>query len=93
MQFKGYSYFINDEKCNHFLSYIPIELDARCKGFQHMALLSNEIILFKELNLVRPNSKNKLIDDIPPSDFYSFLLHRLVNVFKKKLDENEVEYS
>lgn len=76
-----------------FYTYLPVQLDATCNGFQHMALLSNEQTLFKKLNLVSPNTKNKLIDDLPPSDFYSFLLHRLVNVFKNKLDENDINDS
>lgn len=43
-----------------------------------MALLSNQVTLFKELNLVgsNSNSKNKEISDNPPNDFYNFLLHK-----------------
>ncbi len=44
-----------------------------------MALLSNETTLFKELNLIGEAK------DISPKDFYNFLLHKVVNVFKDKL--------
>lgn len=56
-----------------------------------MALLSNEKTLFRELNLVLPlNDKIKDVDSIPPSDFYSFLLHKLTELFKEKLDKGEI---
>jgi len=67
-----------------FESFLPIQLDATCNGFQHMALLSNEDTLFKELNL----SKNT--QDSDPKDFYNFLLHKSINVFQKKLENNEL---
>ena len=47
-----------------------------------MALLSNEDTLFKELNLVSNTTgkaKTKEISNLTPSDFYNFLLHKLIN--------------
>ena len=52
-----------------------------------MALLSNQDTLFKQLNLVS-NKNNKNKQDLVPSDFYNFLLHKLTNVFKNKQGEN-----
>jgi len=48
-----------------------------------MALLSNEEILFKQLNLV-VQSNNTI-----PSDFYNFLLHKLTKLFEDKLANGE----
>lgn len=69
-----------------FNTYLAVQLDATCNGFQHMALLSNEDTLFKELNLVSKKSNDKELTDLPPSDFYNFLLHRLVTLFQNKVD-------
>jgi hypothetical protein len=49
-----------------------------------LALLSNETTLWKELNLI---SDNKYKDSIP-GDFYSFLLHRILDIFTNKVDSN-----
>jgi hypothetical protein len=52
-----------------------------------MALLSNEITLFKELNLVVTNNNEN------PKDFYNFLLHKLTNLFESKIHDNILEDS
>lgn len=81
-----YEFYINTSHMR-FETYLPIQLDATCNGFQHMALLSNEQTLFKELNLI-PESKGKDVKTLEhkPSDFYNFLLHKLINYFKSKVD-------
>lgn len=56
-----------------------------------MALLSNENTLFQELNLIsNTNNKGKNIMDNQPNDFYNFLLHKLTNLFDKKVAEGEL---
>lgn len=105
MEYKRFYDFSTNENIMEFHTCLPVQLDATCNGFQHMALLSNEDTLFQELNLssyIRVKSKAKAkakaiakdkvlsdISDIPPSDFYSFLLHKLVNFFKSKIDSGE----
>ncbi len=42
MEFKRYNDFLLNENTMEFRTYLPIQLDATCNGFQHMALLSNE---------------------------------------------------
>lgn len=51
-----------------------------------MALLSNEKTLFKELNLEIPGIKDK---DSVPNDFYSFLLHKVLQLWSDKIQNNE----
>lgn len=74
-----------------FYTSLPIQLDATCNGFQHMALLSNETTLFKELNIQLYSDKpSRKTNDEKPNDFYNFLLHRLKALFETKLDEGQV---
>lgn len=77
-----YNFYINPDLLE-FKTYLPIQLDATCNGFQHMALLSNEKELFEQLNLTSTSQDN------PPKDFYNFLLHKLRVMFKSKLDKGE----
>jgi DNA-directed RNA polymerase len=82
IEYKRFYDFYTDENLMEFETYLPIQLDATCNGFQHMALLSNEDTLFKELNLVS-NKSDK------PNDFYNFLVHKLKDLFDKKILEGE----
>lgn len=84
-----YDFYLN-ENAIEFHTYLPIQLDATCNGFQHMALLSNEDTLFKELNLISNSIKGKKISADPPSDFYSFLLHKLLSYFSYKISNGEM---
>ena len=84
IEFKRFYKFYTDENSLCFETYLPIQLDATCNGFQHMALLSNEVRLFKELNLVQ---LDKLGKDSIPNDFYSFLLHKVIKLWTEKVNE------
>jgi DNA-directed RNA polymerase len=55
-----------------FKTYLPIQLDATCNGFQHLSMLSNETKLFKELNLMKSSTSDN------PGDFYNYILHLLI---------------
>lgn len=83
IEYKRYQQFINNENLYEFSNHLPVQLDATCNGFQHMALLSNEKQLFKVLNLVKDD------EDTKPKDFYNFLLHKLIILFDQKIESNE----
>lgn len=86
MEFKRFYEFYTNESSHVFETYFPIQLDATCNGFQHMALLSNEERLFKELNLDKKTAKDN------PNDFYTFLLHKIINKFETQLSKGiEIE--
>jgi DNA-directed RNA polymerase len=75
IEYKRYHEFLLDENAMEFNTYLPVQLDATCNGFQHLALLSNEDTLFKELNLI--------VSQDTPNDFYSFLVYKLEQLFDK----------
>lgn len=68
---KRFDEFYNTELTKTFNTYLPIQLDATCNGFQHLALLSDEVNLFSNLNL----GEAKKDDD--PQDFYTFILNKI----------------
>jgi len=79
MEYSRYIKFLENEEIYEFHTYLPIQLDATCNGFQHLAMLSNETILFEELNLISSGKDT-------PSDFYNFLVRKLNNMFSEKLN-------
>jgi DNA-directed RNA polymerase len=83
IEYKRYYEFLSDENLMEFNTYLPIQLDATCNGSQHLALLSNEDILFKELNIQ--------VNKDTPNDFYSFLVYKLEELFEK--DNNNESYN
>ena len=86
IEFRRYYNFLNDENLKEFKTYLPIQLDATCNGFQHLALLSEEYTLYEKLNLT--DKKNKRNDG--PSDFYNYMLLRLDNKFRELLKANNL---
>nr|YP_009469563.1 hypothetical protein [Pseudocercospora mori]AVE15073.1 hypothetical protein [Pseudocercospora mori] len=77
IEYKRYINFLNDDLATEFKTYLPIQLDATCNGFQHLSLLSQESKLYDELNLTN--------NDKYPKDFYNFLLHKVTGYIKYKI--------
>lgn len=63
----------------YFETFLPIQLDATCNGYQHLALLSLDNKLAEELNLTPSTWDDK------PKDFYTYILHRVLDNLKAKL--------
>lgn len=70
IEYKKFNEFLDDDNRFEYHTNLPIQLDATCNGFQHLALLSQETKLFEELNLSK--RKDKL-----SGDFYTFLIHKI----------------
>lgn len=66
-----------------FETYLPIQMDATCYGFQHLSLLSLDSKLGQELNL------NESTWDDKPKDFYSFVVVCFIDYLKTELSENK----
>ena len=65
---------------SHFITHLPIQLDASCNGYQHLSLLISDYDMAKELNLTKSSHK-----DIP-KDYYGFLSTALIDLFKSKIN-------
>lgn len=76
MEYTRFTEFLEQDSIE-FQTYLPIQLDATCNGFQHLALLSTETKIFKELNISKTSKK----DD--PKDFYSYMKNSLNFIFKE----------
>lgn len=50
-----------------FSTYLPIQLDVSCNGYQHLTLLTKETKILSELNL------DSSTHDDDPGDFYSYI--------------------
>jgi DNA-directed RNA polymerase len=50
-EYKRFIEFMNDKNKIVLYTYLPIQLDATCNGFQHLALLTREAKLLNKLNL------------------------------------------
>ena len=74
----------NNHDVMYFETYLPIQMDATCNGFQHLSLLSSDKSLAKELNLTKSTWADK------PKDFYSFLLNNLISYFQQELSSGKV---
>lgn len=50
-----------------FSTYLPIQLDVSCNGYQHLTLLTKKTKILSELNL------DSSTHDDDPGDFYSYI--------------------
>ena len=83
MEYTRFTEFLEQDSIE-FQTYLPIQLDATCNGFQHLALLSTETRIFKELNISKTTKK----DD--PKDFYFYMKNSLSFIFKENSNNEKL---
>lgn len=85
LEYKKWIEYYNSNNNEDFKTYLPIQLDATCNGFQHLALLSNESELYEKLNITSKNTKNW--QDEEPYDLYMYILILITQKLKTILNE------
>jgi DNA-directed RNA polymerase len=84
-EMRRFDLFLNNVQDIEFKTYMPIQLDGTCNGFQHLAMLANETDLFDSLNLYESDKKKD------PKDFYTNVLDQLNVYLKDKYNETTDE--
>ena len=79
IEYKAFYNFMNSDE-ESFNSYLPLQLDATCNGYQHLSLLAQEKSIYKELNLEKTSKKSK------PRDFYNYICIQIILNIKSLLE-------
>ena len=72
---------MEDGETSHFNTYLPIQLDASCNGYQHISMLVQDIDLAKHLNLTLSDKSDV------PNDFYTLISGYLTEYFTNVLNK------
>ena len=75
---------LDDSNTTHFITYLPIQLDASCNGYQHISMLVQDYGLAKHLNLTKSTW------DDTPDDFYSFVACCLNEYYDSMLESKDL---
>jgi hypothetical protein len=81
-EFKKFIEEFNNDK-PFFKTYLPIQLDATCNGYQHISMLGNDKILSENLNIKTSNFENV------PDDFYSIIGLMVKEMISKEIEKSE----
>lgn len=85
IEFKRWYNFLSSAEELYFYSFLPLQLDASCNGFQHLVLLTKEVKLWNMLNLTEKHF-NEL-----PSDFYLFIQQKFISLIETSLSSNNID--
>lgn len=89
-EYERFIKFMDNVELSTFSTYLPIQLDASCNGYQHISLLTRESKVFEKLNLT-PSTK-----DDKPEDFYNYVLVETkdyINKMVSLIEENDNMYN
>jgi len=79
-EYRRFVKYMSNHESNVFYSYLPIQLDATCNGYQHLSLLTREKNLFDVLNLASSTH------DDDPDDFYTYILNLTIAFMKHAIN-------
>ena len=82
-EMRRFNTFWSSESIHEFKTYLPVQLDGTCNGFQHLALLSNETSLFDSLNLAEAKKSDRA------KDFYQSIIDPLIIYLEDKKSTSE----
>lgn len=75
---------LENSKSTHFTTYLPIQLDATCNGYQDISMLTRDRTLAEKVNLTESSWEDQ------PNDLYSYVSSFLGGYFDNKLKEKDV---
>ena len=78
-EYERFTEFMDNLESTSFSTCLPIQLDASCNGYQHLALLTRETSMFNKLNLGKLNKNQN------PNDFYSYTLDQIYSHIRYKI--------
>lgn len=81
-EYEKFKRFLIEDNQNVFSSHFPIQLDASCNGYQHLALLTKDPFSLKQLNLTKAGA------DDTPKDLYYFFILEIQKFYTNLLDKN-----
>jgi rubrerythrin len=81
-EYKRFIEFMNNKDSIIFYTYLPIQLDATCNGYQHLALLTHETKIFGKLNL------DASTHDDDPNDYYSYIAEKAKEYMESEINKS-----
>lgn len=83
LEYNKYINSLNNED-TYFITHLPIQLDATCNGYQHLALLCRERSLMSLVNIGKSNRSDV------PKDFYGVIVLNLICHIKSQLERKDL---
>lgn len=77
IEYKSFFKFMLSDINEEFNTYLPIQLDAACNGYQHLSLLAQEKSIYNTLNLGGTSK------DQTPKDFYNYICTEIIYNIKQ----------
>lgn len=75
LEFRRFMKFMGNTSQECFSTNLPIQFDATCNGYQHLAMLSYQYDIFKSLNLAPASEFYR------PGDFYVTIVSAIESYF------------
>lgn len=83
-EYNRWLHCLSDCNSSEFTTFLPVQLDASCNGYQHISMLVKDLDLAKYLNL------NKSKPEDVPEDFYSIVASYLDVFYNSKLNSSDL---
>jgi len=66
---------------DNYISRLPVYVDATCNGIQHLCAMSNDLTIFKYVNISKSTKKDK------PADLYDNLIPFVIKLINEVIKD------